>query len=257
MTKVAAFYQFRRVADAAALRDEVESLCAEAGIFGTVIVAPEGINGTLAGTAAGIDAVMAALAQKFPGLDIKYSRARNAHFDRLKVKLKPEIVTLGRAEADPLARTATTVAPADWHAILDDPDIVLIDARKGFETEMGTFPGALNTALESFRAFPDFVAARLDAAKHRKIAMFCTGGIRCEKASAYMLAMGFEQVFQLQGGILRYLEEVPAEQSRFVGECFVFDRRVALGQGLSLPGESSKPNVHPNLLDSARGNDAE
>jgi len=237
VTKVAAFYQFRPVPDAAALRGEVEVLCAGAGVFGTVIVAPEGINGTLAGPAAGIGAVMAALAQKFPGLNIKYSRAGEAHFDRLKVKHKPEIVTLGRAEADPLTRTGTYVAPADWHAVLDDPEMVVIDTRKGFEARMGTFPGALNTGLESFRAFPDFVAARLNPEKHRKIAMFCTGGIRCEKAGAYLLAAGFAQVFQLHGGILRYLEEVPAAQNRFVGACFVFDRRGALGQGLALAAE--------------------
>jgi UPF0176 protein len=165
-------------------------------------------------------------------------------------------VTLGRKEADPLIRPATNVAPADWNRLLDDPDITVIDARKGFEAEMGSFPGALNTGLTSFRQFPDFVARTLDPAKHKKIAMFCTGGIRCEKAGAYMRAAGFQEIFQLQGGILKYLEDVPAAESRWEGTCFVFDLRVALGQDLAI-AEPGKPNLHPNLLDSARGSIAE
>jgi UPF0176 protein len=260
--KVAAFYQFRAVPDAAGLRAALEGFCRDHGVFGTVIVAAEGINGTIAGADDDIDAVIAALetgaiaGQVFDRLAPKFSRAGAAHFDRLKIRHKPEIVTLDRPEADPLALPATSVAPADWNALLDDPDVTIIDARKGFEAEMGSFPGALNTRLTGFRQFPDFVAQNLDPAIHKKIAMFCTGGIRCEKAGAYMRAAGFEQVLQLQGGILKYLEDVPASQSRWEGECFVFDLRIALGQDLVI-AETGKPNLHPNLLDSARGSIAE
>jgi UPF0176 protein len=230
------------VADAVALRERVEVFCRARPLWGSVIVAAEGINGTIAGPDAAVDEFVEALRNGVLGvvfgrLELKFSRAGEAHFDRLKIKHKAEIVTLGRAEADPVAWPARYVAPADWHAVLDDPDVTLIDTRKGFEAELGTFPGAMNTGLSSFREFPAFVAANLDPARHRKIAMFCTGGIRCEKAGAYMRAAGFAKVLQLQGGILRYLEEVPKAESRWQGDCFVFDLRVALGQDLAITGD--------------------
>lgn len=239
--KVAAFYQFCAVGDAVGLRARVEGFCRARPLWGSVIVAAEGINGTIAGPDGAVDEFVSALrggdfGVVFGRLELKFSRAGDAHFDRLKVKLKPEIVTLGRAEADPVAWPAAYVAPGDWHAVLDDPDVTLIDTRKGFEAALGTFPGAINTGLTSFRQFPEFVAAHLDPARHRKIAMFCTGGIRCEKAGAFMRAAGFAEVLQLQGGILRYLEEVPKAESRWVGDCFVFDLRVALGPDLAITG---------------------
>jgi UPF0176 protein len=244
LNKVAAFYQFVTVPDAADLRARLEALCASLPVWGTVIVAPEGINGTLAGAPPNIDALVGALQNGalgvvFSALELKFSQAGDAHFDRLKIKHKPEIVTLGRPAADPRQRTGTYVSGQDWNALLDDPDVTLIDTRKGFEAEMGTFPGAKNPGLTSFRQFPDFVAANLHPAQHRKIAMFCTGGIRCEKASAYLLASGFQEVRQLHGGILKYLEDIPPAQNRWRGDCFVFDLRIALGPGLRPIGERS------------------
>jgi len=239
--KVAAFYQFCPVPDPAALRESLDSFCSTRPLWGSVIVAAEGINGTLAGPDLAIDAFATALQTgtfgiTFDRLELKFSRAANAHFDRLKIKLKPEIVTIGRAQANPLTHPATPIAPADWNALLDDPEVTLIDTRKGFEADLGTFPGAINTHLTSFRQFPDFVAAHLDPSKHKKIAIFCTGGIRCEKAGAYLLAAGFRKIYQLQGGILRYLEDIPASESRWQGDCFVFDLRIALGQNLTITG---------------------
>ncbi len=241
--KVAAFYEFCAVADAAGLRESLEAFCRARPLWGSVIVAAEGINGTMAGPDEAVDELVEALRNgalgvAFGPLGLKFSRAGDAHFDRLKIKLKPEIVTLGRPEADPVAWPARYVTPAAWHAVLDDPDVTLIDTRKGFEAELGTFPGAINTRLGSFRQFPEFVAANLDPARHKKIAMFCTGGIRCEKAGAYLRAAGFAEVLQLQGGILRYLEEVPKAESRWEGDCFVFDLRVALGQDLAITGSA-------------------
>jgi UPF0176 protein len=247
--KVAAFYQFHAVPDPATLRDRLEALCASLPVWGTIIVAGEGINGTIAGADHNIDALVAALRDgslgpAFKALDLKFSRAGAAHFDRLKIKQKPEIVTLGRPDANPLIRTGAYIAPADWNALLDDPDITLIDTRKGFEAEMGTFPGAINPGLTSFRQFPDFAAATLNPETHRKIAMFCTGGIRCEKASAHLLATGFPEVYQLQGGILRYLEDIPAAENRWRGDCFVFDLRIALGPGLAILSRPSSGLTH-------------
>jgi UPF0176 protein len=258
MNKVAAFYQFLPLPDPAGLRESLLVLCESLGLRGTILLAPEGINGTLAGAPAAIDAFAATLRIGGDGipafaLDIKYSQAGDDHFDRLKIRTKKEIITFGRPEADPTRRTGTYVPPADWNALLDDPEVTVVDTRNGFEVAMGSFPGAINPRLTSFSQFPDFVETTLDPAKHRKIAMFCTGGIRCEKASAYMLATGFPEVFHLHGGILKYLEDVPADKNRWQGDCFVFDRRVALGQCLAIV----QPNCHSKLLDSARQNVAE
>lgn len=259
MTKVAAFYQFTDVPDPAGCRAALQAFCESLGLFGTVLLAPEGINGTLAGAPEAIDALVEALQTgtvmepAFTALELKFSRAGEAHFDRLKIKVKREIITFNQGQANPLRAVGTYVSPADWNAILDDPGIVLIDTRNGFEVQMGSFPGALDPRMTSFSDFPDFVAGRLDPARDKKIAMFCTGGIRCEKASAYMLAAGFETVYHLQGGILKYLEDVPETESRWSGDCFVFDRREALGHGLVV----KQPNCHANFLDSARQSIAE
>lgn len=258
MNKVAALYQFLRLEQPGAVRAEFQAACAELGIFGTILVSPEGINGTIAGAPAAIDAFVERLRAPtgerpaFERLEVKFSTAGAAHFDRLKIKLKREIITFGQS-VDETTRLGQYVAPFAWNALLDDPDVVLVDTRNGFEVEFGTFEGAIDPGLTSFTGFKDFVNERLADAKQKKIAMFCTGGIRCEKASAFMLAAGFEQVFQLQGGILRYLEEIPQAQSKWRGECFVFDQRVALGHGLEI---KSRDN-HLNFLDTARGNIAE
>ena len=231
---VAAFYKFVAIADGPSLRDQLDGACAQLGIIGTILIAPEGINATIAGTADAIDAVLAHLARdaRFIGLDVKRSQSHIRPFQRLKLKLKPEIVTFGVPCANPAVRTGTTVDAADWNTLLADPDIVLIDTRNSYEASVGTFPGAIDPGTQSFGEFPAFAAKWLDPAKSKKIAMFCTGGIRCEKASAYLLGLGFENVYQLKGGILKYLEVVPREESLWRGECFVFDERVALGPGV-------------------------
>jgi UPF0176 protein len=254
MNKVAAFYEFVRLADPAAVRAEFLARCTELGLFGTVLVSPEGINGTLAGPPGAIDAFVAELGRAtadrpaFTRLELKFSGAGEAHFDRLKIKLKREIITFGDT---PLGReTGTYVPPRDWNALIADPDVLLIDTRNAFEVEFGTFEGAVNPGLTSFSEFRTFVDETLQPRPGQKIAMFCTGGIRCEKASAYMLEAGFPEVYQLQGGILRYLEEIPEAQSKWQGDCFVFDRRVALGPGLTLKDQA-------NFLDTTPRNIAE
>jgi UPF0176 protein len=198
-----------------------------------MLLAPEGINGTLAGSAAAIEAFTAALRDgslAIPAtgqLELKFSAAAAMPFQRLKIRLKPEIVTLKQKLANP-ERVGTYVAPADWHNILADPEILLIDTRNDFEVLLGSFPGAVNPATTRFSDFTSYAEQNLDPAKHKKIAMFCTGGIRCEKASAYLLQSGFEEVLHLKGGILNYLQSIPAAASRWQGECFVFDERESL-----------------------------
>jgi UPF0176 protein len=236
--KVAAFYQFAALPDFRELREPLRAFCASLGLKGSVLLAAEGINGTLAGSEDGIDVLAAELREgalfggRLDRLELKYSRAAAIPFGRMKVRLKKEIVTLGDKTADPTRQVGIYVAPTDWNALIASPDTLVIDARNAFEVAMGTFAGAVDPKIASFGQFREFVAKKLDPAKHRKIAMFCTGGIRCEKASALLLAQGFAEVYHLKGGVLGYLEEVPEAQSRWRGECFVFDERVALGHGL-------------------------
>jgi UPF0176 protein len=202
------------------------------------LLAREGINGTLAGSAAALDAFVEQLQHgplfggRLDHLELKYSTADAMPFQRLKVRLKKEIVTLGGAGADPNQQVGTYVEAAQWNALISDPDTLVLDTRNAFEVAMGTFEGAVDPGIKSFGEFKAFTARELDPTKHRRIAMFCTGGIRCEKASAYLLAHGFTEVFHLKGGILKYLEGVPESESLWRGECFVFDDRVALGHGL-------------------------
>ena len=236
--KVAAFYQFAALPDFRDLREPLRAICADLGLKGSVLLAHEGINGTIAGDAEAIDALVEELRAgilfggRLDNLELKFSHAAVMPFARLKIRLKKEIVTLGDAIADPTRQVGTYVEPADWNALIAAPDTLVIDTRNAFEVAMGTFEGAVDPGIRSFGQFREFAARRLDPAKHQKIAMFCTGGIRCEKASAYLLAHGFSEVYHLKGGILRYLEGVPKEQSRWRGECFVFDDRIALGHGL-------------------------
>jgi UPF0176 protein len=237
---VATFYKFVSLPDAEALRLCLRRRCQAQDVRGTILLAPEGINGTLAGTAAALDAVLADIRQdqRLADLEIKYSTAAAMPFDRLKVRLKAEIVTLGRPEADPNQRVGTYVEPQDWNALIADPEVLVIDTRNDYEVRIGSFANAVNPQTQSFREFPDYVQ-QLDPQRHRKVALFCTGGIRCEKASALLLAQGFPEVYHLKGGILRYLEQVPAADSQWQGECYVFDQRVALQQGLTLGSHGS------------------
>ena len=236
--RVAAFYQFAALPDFRELREPLRAVCAGLGLKGSVLLAHEGINGTLAGQPEAIAALVEELQSgalfggRLDNLELKFSHAAAMPFQRLKIRLKKEIVTLGDSHTDPTRQVGVYVDPADWNTLIAGPDTLVIDTRNAFEVAMGTFPGALDPNIRSFGQFKDFAARHLDPAKHQRIAMFCTGGIRCEKASAYLLARGFAQVYHLKGGILGYLEGVPQAESRWHGECFVFDDRVALGHGL-------------------------
>jgi UPF0176 protein len=236
--KVAAFYQFAPLPDFRALREPLRALCGDLKLKGSVLLAHEGINGTLAGSDEVIDAFVTALRRSdlFGGrldhLELKFSSAETMPFGRLKVRLKKEIVTFGDTAADPTRQVGTYVDAKDWNELIASPDTVLIDTRNAFEIAVGTFEGAIDPAIASFGEFKQFAARHLDPVRDRKIAMFCTGGIRCEKASSYLLAQGFTEVYHLKGGILNYLEQVAETESRWRGECFVFDERVALGLGL-------------------------
>jgi UPF0176 protein len=232
MYTVAAYYRFLQVADPAALRQELAATFAGSDLLGTTLIAPEGINGTMAGPAATIERLLDFLSER-TGLErseVKFSTAEVQPFRRLKFKLKREIITFRHASVDP-TRPGRYVDPKEWNALVTDPEVLVLDTRNTYESEMGSFEGAVKPALETFSDFATYVRENLDPENHRRVAMFCTGGIRCEKASAYMLQQGFPEVFHLKGGILKYLEEVPVEQSRWDGECYIFDERVSVGHG--------------------------
>ncbi|MEN2787430.1 rhodanese-related sulfurtransferase [Sphingomonas qilianensis] len=234
--RVTALYHFTRFPDPAALRGPLLGVCTAQRVKGTLLLAREGINGTIAGSAAAIDAVLAHI-RTLPGcadLVSKDSHAETPPFLRMKVRLKREIVTMGEPDIDPLAGTGHYVKPADWNALIDRPDTVVIDTRNDYEVRVGTFAGAIDPQTHSFSDFPAWFRAHREELAGKTIAMFCTGGIRCEKSTAFLKAEGIEDVHHLQGGILKYLEEVPPEQSRWHGECFVFDQRVSVGHGLAL-----------------------
>ncbi len=237
---VAALYCFARFPDPAAIAADLRARCADLGTRGTLILAGEGINGTVAGSADAIAALVAHI-RALPGcadVDVKYSWANNAPFARMKVKVKAEIVTLGVGNLDPATQAGTHLDPAAWNALIADPDTIVIDTRNAYEVAVGTFEGAIDPETRSFREFPawfDAFAADLKAqGRAPKIAMFCTGGIRCEKSTALVKARGFADVYHLKGGILRYLEEVPEADSSWQGDCYVFDERVAVGHGLKV-----------------------
>ncbi len=236
--RVSTFYKFVNLTDLQAYRDPLRLLCASHGIRGTILLAPEGINGTIAGEAAAVAEVIAAIRNYdvFSNLESKESLADEMPFSRLKVRMKKEIATLGVRGLDPAHRTGTYVIPEDWNALISEPDILVIDTRNSFEVAAGTFHNAIDPGTERFGEFPAFVRERLNGDKKRKIAMFCTGGIRCEKATSYLLSEGFEQVYHLKGGILKYLEAIAPAQSLWRGSCFVFDGRAGIGHGLTVPG---------------------
>jgi UPF0176 protein len=218
------------------LRIDLLEKCLVWGLRGTILVASEGLNATVAGSRQGLDLLLKRLHQhpEIGNFSYQESTTDEAPFERMKVKLKQEIVTLGRPEVNPAQQeVGTYITPQDWNRLITDPDVVLIDARNDFEVELGTFKGAENPQTHAFRELPDYVATHLDPARHKKVAIFCTGGIRCEKATAYMLKQGFEQVYHLKGGILNYLKIVPEDASLWQGDCFVFDDRVAVDHHLN------------------------
>ncbi len=232
---IAAFYRFTPVGDAADLRGELKQQLARLDLCGTLLLAPEGINGTLAGSESAVDGLLDILHCRFglPREDVKFSEASEKPFHRLKVRMKREIITFRQPSADPSVKAGEYVAASDWNALIADPEVLLLDTRNRYETRLGSFRDALDPGIDQFSEFADYVRQTLDPVLTPKVAMFCTGGIRCEKASAFLLQEGFAEVYHLKGGILKYLEEVPAEASRWQGECYVFDHRMAVGAGLS------------------------
>lgn len=231
---VAALYRFARFPDFEAFRQPLFEAMLAAEVRGTLLLAAEGINGTIAGSRLGIDKVLDFLQQdeRFAGLEVKQSYVDDNPFYRTKVKLKKEIVTMGVQDIDPNEIVGTYVDAEDWNELISRPDVLLLDTRNKYEVEIGTFDGAVNPETDSFREFPEYVARHLDPGNHKKVAMFCTGGIRCEKSTAYLRQQGFDEVYHLKGGILKYLELVPESESKWQGECFVFDNRVTVNHKL-------------------------
>lgn len=242
--KVAALYKFVALPDYVDLQAFIQDFCHQQKIRGTILLAAEGINGTIAGDHSSIDRFISFLQSaknfknRFANIDVKYSYAEKSPFLRMKVRLKREIVTLRSPGLDPTARVGTYVNPDQWNDLIADPELILLDTRNDYEVALGTFDGAIDPKTENFTQFKDFVNETLTPETTKKVAMFCTGGIRCEKASAYMLSLGFEEVFHLKGGILSYLETVPEENSKWRGDCFVFDERVAVTHDLEASGHT-------------------
>ncbi len=231
---VASFYKFVDLPDYKERQRPLLAFCRSQEVKGSILLAAEGINGTIAGNREGVAAVLAFLRQEaaFADLTHKESTADFMPFGRMKVRLKREIVNLGRPDITPQKQVGQYVPAAEWNDLISDPEVILVDARNDFEVELGSFKGAINPQTAAFNQFPEFVRQNLDPSRHKKVAMFCTGGIRCEKATAYLLEQGFEEVFHLQDGILKYLEMVPPEESMWQGSCFVFDERVAVDHQL-------------------------
>lgn len=233
---IAALYKFVILDNYKEIREPLLDKCIQLGIKGTLLLAKEGINGTVSGTREGIDALLdyLKLDSRLSDIEHKESLDSDQPFYRMKVKIKKEIVTMGVDSIDPKRLVGRYVEPADWNDLISDPEVTVIDTRNSYEIGIGTFKGAIDPKTETFREFPDYVKDNLDPKNNKKVAMFCTGGIRCEKSTAYLLEQGFDEVFHLKGGILKYLEEVPEESSLWEGECFVFDNRVAVKHDLSV-----------------------
>lgn len=259
--EIAAFYKFFALTDLPAVQERVKAALRKLGAYGTVLVAPEGINGTIAGVGiARSIAALEALTGSGP-LEVKYSAYNTVPFGRLRVRIKREIVTLKAPEADPTQHVGHYVEPKDWNALIDDPEVLVIDTRNAYEVRIGTFKRAIDPKTQSFSELKDYVKRELkDVPRSTKLAMFCTGGIRCEKSTALMIAEGFEQVFHLRGGILNYLEHVPEHETRWEGGCFVFDHRVAVTHGVVPSGHTMCPacgaplaaedRAHPSYVES-------
>jgi UPF0176 protein len=236
--QVAAFYKFVSLPQYRELQEPLLARLKKAHVKGSVLLAHEGVNGTIAASSDQMPSALQAIREFAPDFDVKFSDAPSFPFRRLKVRLKKEIVTIGPVAADPTKRVGTYVDAEHWNALISDPDVVLIDTRNDYEVRIGTFKGAIDPKTQRFSDFPRFVREELRVAKNKKIAMFCTGGIRCEKASSFMKHEGFENVYHLKGGILKYLENIPREQSLWNGACFVFDERVGVEHGLAVSGHS-------------------
>lgn len=255
--KIAAFYKFVRLNNIIDRQPVLLSYCQTQGIKGTILLAPEGINGTIAGTPEAIASVLSYLCSDPLLVDLEYkeSHVDTLPFVRIKVRLKREIVTIGLPEIDPKKQVGTYINPQDWNGILQNPEVTVIDTRNNYEVGIGSFHRAINPHINSFREFPEYVGQNLDPEYHKKVALFCTGGIRCEKATSFLLGKGFPQVYHLKGGILRYLEEIPSIESLWSGECFVFDKRMAVSYGLEPCDHEMDPNCevkafYPQRFDS-------
>jgi UPF0176 protein len=237
--KVVSFYRFLDLEDPKLFRDALQAVCDEQQLLGTVLVAAEGFNGTLSGGEAAVKTVLDWIRQRLDidePLDARWTDAEEAPFRRMRVKVKKEIVTLGRPDILPHKKTGTYVPPEQWNKLIEDPNVLVIDTRNSYEYEVGTFPRAIDPGNDSFREFPDFARQLAETSRDKPLAMFCTGGIRCEKATALMLELGFDEVYHLQGGIINYLEQMPVEENLWQGECFVFDTRVAIDRDLAEGG---------------------
>ncbi len=236
MYVICALYHFTRFSDPAAIKPALLELCQAHDVEGSLLLAGEGVNGTIAGPRSGIDAVLAHI-KALPGCaDLEWKEAHSEHppFGKMKVRVKKEIVTMGQPDVDPKAHVGHYVEPEDWNALIQADDVVVIDTRNDYEVGIGTFEGAIDPKTETFGQFPEWWAQNKDRFHNKRVAMFCTGGIRCEKSTNYLIGEGVEDVYHLKGGILRYLEETPAEDSTWQGECFVFDSRVSVGHGLKI-----------------------
>jgi len=237
--RVAAFYRFLNLQETPIFRRELQTLCEEEGLLGTILVATEGFNGTIAGDQASIQAVFAWIEKSLSLLepiDARWTDSTEAPFRRMRVHVKSEIVTLGRPDILPHEKTGTYVSPEQWNQLIENPDVLVIDTRNHYEVGVGTFPRAIDPGTDSFRQFPEFARELAETSKNRPLAMFCTGGIRCEKATALMLELGFDEVYHLQGGILNYLTEMPESENLWAGECFIFDTRIAVDRDLAEGG---------------------
>jgi UPF0176 protein len=237
--RVASFYRFLDLVDADQFRQQLQAICDEQQLLGTVLVATEGINGSLTGDESAIQAVFDWIETRLSlteAIDARWNEVSEAPFRRMRVKLRKEIVALGRPDILPHKKTGTYVSGEQWNALIEDPNVLVIDTRNHYEFEIGSFPNAVDPQTDNFRQFPEFAKELAGTSRDRPLAMFCTGGIRCEKATALMLELGFDNVYHLQGGILKYLEDMPEEQSRWQGECFVFDTRVAVDRDLAEGG---------------------
>jgi UPF0176 protein len=258
MLIVAALYHFTRFGDLGAIQRPLAKLCCAQGVKGSLLIAPEGINGTIAGSRGGIDAVLAHI-RSLPGcagIEWKEAPAAAMPFGKMKVRLKREIVTMGQPDVDPRARVGHYVDPAEWNALISQPDVVVIDTRNDYEVSIGTFRGAIDPGTRSFREFPAWWEANKARFHNKRIAMFCTGGIRCEKSTNFLLGQGVEDVWHLRGGILKYLESMPEAESLWQGGCFVFDQRVAVGHGLQETGHSMCHACRRPLTDADRAHPA-
>lgn len=237
--KVASFYRFLDVENPGRFRADLQAFCEQQGLLGTILVAGEGFNGSITGDEAAIRGVFSFIEERFSldePIEARWNDVNEAPFRRMRVRLKKEIVTLGRPDILPHKKTGTYVSGERWNQLIDDPDVIVIDTRNHYEYEVGTFPNAIDPRTDSFREFPAFAEQLAETSRDRPLAMFCTGGIRCEKATALMMELGFDEVYHLQGGILKYLEEVPPGENRWDGECFVFDTRVAVDRDLAEGG---------------------